>query len=198
MITFSLNAFIKLCLLDTGDQITEIQKRLNNSSGYDYYRTLNKAVRSYSGNRDANIEVTLNSPRNSVERDRNKKAFNIFKNKFGSSRNLYALDQRKNLRFSQAGISISVDPLFEITKQDVRQMYCLWPTKAPQLTQKYGAVACHVMRRANSTGKLSNGIFHFTDLTSNRIYSEKQITNNTNLILMADVNSIGTLVKQLS
>jgi|GEM_PF-5021546 len=37
----------------------------------------------------------------------------------------------------------------------------------------------------------------FADLVRNKVYSEKQINNNTNLILMADVNSIGTLVKQL-
>lgn len=79
----------------------------------------------------------------------------------------------------------------------MRQVYCLWPTQAPQLTQKYGAVACHIMRTANSSGNLANSSFYLADLVSNRVYSEKQITNNTNLILKADVNSIGTLIKEL-
>ena len=58
-------------------------------------------------------------------------------------------------------------------------------------------MACHIMRRAYANSSLANGAFFFADIVSGKVYSEKQITNNTNLILMADVNSIGTLVKEL-
>lgn len=197
MITFSLNTFIKICLLDTGGRITEIQKRLNKSSGYEFYKPLQHAVRAYSGGKREKVDGILSSSTKDTERKYNQSAYSVFENKFGAAKNLQALQNKRQLRFARAGITISVDPLFEISKQEIRQMYCLWPTQYPQLTQKYGAVACHIMRRANSSGNLSNGSFHFADLVSNRVYSEKQITNNTNLILMADVNSIGTLIKEL-
>ena len=197
MITFSLNTFIKICLLDTGGRISEIQKRLSGAGGYDFYKPLQQSVRAHCKGDEKRIAEILAAPTNSVERSHNKAAFAAFAKKFGKKKSTEAVKQRKMLKFSSAGIAIAIDPLFEISKADSRQVFCLWPTQKPALTQKYGAVACHLMRRAFSNGSLANASFHFADIVAARVYSEKQITNNTNLILMADVNSIGTLVKEL-
>lgn len=197
MINFSLNTFIKICLLDTGGRISEIQKRLNGPGGYDFYKPLQKAVRAHCSGGSAQIDHILDAPVNSIERKHNREAYEAFKEKFGATKTLEAINAKKTINFSKAGISITVDPLFEVTKSGTRQAYCIWPTQKPQVTQKYGALACHLMRRAYGSGPLANCSFLFADMVNNKIYSEKQITNNTNLILMADVNSIGTLVKEL-
>lgn len=197
LITFSMNTFIKICLLDTGGRITEIQKRLSSAGGYDFYKPLQKAVRAHASGHKEKISSILDAPTNDVERKHNKTAFSSFETKFGTGINLQALVEPRKLEFPTAGIIISVDPLFELSKKDVRRVYCLWPTQAPQLTQKYGAVACHIMREANSDGKMANSSFYLADLVSKRVYSEKQITKNTTLILAADINSIGTLIKEL-
>lgn len=47
MINFSLNGFIKLCLLDTGEKISELQKRLTPKPGYDFYRPLQQSVHAF-------------------------------------------------------------------------------------------------------------------------------------------------------
>lgn len=197
MITFSMNTFIKICLLDTGDQIKEIQNRLSRAGGYEFYRPLQKAVRAHSGGKIEDVSGILDAPANDVERKHNKTAYSNFAAKFGTGKNLQALVEPGKLKFPTAGITISVDPLFELSKQDVRQVYCLWPTQVPQLTQKYGAVACHIMREANLDGKIANSSFYLADLVSKRVYSEKQITRNTALILAADINTIGTMIKEL-
>jgi hypothetical protein len=139
----------------------------------------------------------LKRPSNDVERKHNKVAFDSFNAKFGSIRTLESINQSKPIEFKSAGIAIKLDPLFGCIKSGSQQAYALWPTRQPPLTQKYGAVACHLMRRAYASSSLGNCSFMFADLVRNKVYSEKQINNNTNLILMADVNSIGTLVKQL-
>ena len=197
LINFSMNTFIKICLLDTGGRISEIQKQLQSSGGYDFYKPLQKAVRAHcSGNHDE-VKDVLEAPSNDIERLNNRTAYDAFETKFGSNKTLEALLEPKKLEFPDAGISITASPLFELTKSGTRQIYSLWPTKSPDLTQRYGAVACHLMRTAYSSASLGNGAFFYADLVGNRVYSEKQINENTDLILKADIASIGRLVKEL-
>ena len=197
MINFSLNTFIKICSLDTGGRISEIQKRLSSQGGYDFYKPLQGAVKAYSSGDLESASKALAAPTNLVERNHNAAAYSSFLKKFGTIRSISPLTIPKQLKFHSAGISISIDPLFETTKGGTQNIYCLWPTQTPALTQKYGAVACHIMRKTYGGTPQANSLFHYVDLVSNRIFSEKQITNNTSLILAADVNSISTLVKEL-
>lgn len=197
MITFALNTFIKICLLDTGGRISEIQKRLAGKGGYDFYKPLQQAVRAHCHGDRSKASTILRKPQNATERKYNQEAFDSFNQKFGLIKSLESVNQSALVQFKSAGIAIKVDPLFECTKSGSQIVYSLWPTQQPTLTQKYGAVACHLMRRAYANSSLGNKNFLFADLVENKVYSEKQITNNTNLILMADVNSIGTLVKEL-
>lgn len=197
MITFSLNTFIKICLLDTGGRISELQKRLSGPGGYDFYKPLQKAVRAHCAGQKTKVDEFLDAPAKEIERRYNREVFESFESKFGSVKTLEAVKSPKLLKFASAEMAISVDPLFELSKSSTRQIYCVWPTQKPQLSQRYGAVACHIMRRAYSSGPMANGAFFFADIVSGHAYSEKQITNNTNLILMSDVNSIGTLLKEL-
>ena len=197
MITFSLNTFIKISLLDTGGRIAEIQKRLVGKGGYDFYKPLQQAVRAHCDGDNSEALTILKRPTNDVERKHNQIAFDSFNAKYGSSRTLESVNQSTSVKFKSAGIAIKLDPLFGCIKSGTQQVYAMWPTRQPQLTQKYGAVACHLMRRAYASSSLGNRSFMFADLVGKKVYSEKQINNNTNLILMADVNSIGTLVKQL-
>lgn len=197
MLTFSLNTFLKLCLLNTGDRISEVQKRLSGPGGYNFYRPLQSSVRAHCKGQYEEAQDILDAPANRSEREHNRAAYENFDAKFGSIRSLEALDLGKNLDFPEHSVSIFVDPLFEYTKAGARQAFCLWPTSSPEMTQRYGAVACYIMRRTFTTGPLANCSFNFSDLVSNRNYSERQISNNTSLIFSADLNSIGTLVKDL-
>lgn len=197
MIKFSLTTFIKICLLDTGGRIAEVQKRLSGQGGYEFYKPLQKAIRLYCDDEPDAAQAVLAAPTNATERKYNQEAFKSFEAKFGSIQSLSGLKSPKTLQFKSAGISIAVDPLFEVTKSGVQCAYAIWPTQKPQLTQRYGAVACHILRRAYGNTALGNKTFHFCNLVDGKSYSEKQVNNNTNLILMADVTSLGTLVKQL-
>lgn len=197
MITFSLNTFIKICLLDTGGRISEIQKRLTSPGGYDFYKPLQSAVRAHASGQLAKVADILEAPANVTERAHNQSAYDSFASKFGAIKSLESIKSSKTLKFTDAGIGIVVDPLFGVTKGGERQIFSVWPTRTPPLTQRYGAVSCLLMRQAFSSGSLSNSAFFFADLVANKVYSEKQINNNTNLILMADVASIGALVKEL-
>jgi hypothetical protein len=198
MLTFSLNTFIKICLLDTGGRIQEIQKKLESSGGYDFYNSFQRATREkISGASDTDVAAILNAPSKEVERKYNTEAYNSVQNKFGSIRSLESLSKKKKLTFLQADIEITVDPMFQLGKSGNLLSYSVWPTLKPELTQKYGAVACYIMREAYKGTGLSNSMFHYYDTTKDKSYSEKQITNNTSLIVNADINSISTMIKEL-
>ena len=44
---FSLQSYIKICLMDTGNRISEIQRKLEGKTGYDYYNSFQRAVEEY-------------------------------------------------------------------------------------------------------------------------------------------------------
>lgn len=198
MTPFSLNNFIKICLLDTGGRISEIQKKLESSGGYDFYNSFQRATRAkLKGKSDAHVMSILNAPAKQAERQYNIETYNKVQAKFGSIKSIEALSNKKKLKFGVAGIEVLVDPLFQIEKSGAIKVYSVWPTQKPELTQRYGALACHLMREAFKSTSLGNAQFHFYDAVKDKTYSEKQINNNTSLILKSDLSSISNMLKEL-
>lgn len=198
MFHFSLNSFIKISLFDTGGRISEIQKKLEKSGGYDFYNSFQRGTRAkLNGETDDSVDSILLSPSNDVERKYNREAYNQVQSKFGSIRSLEAVSEKRTLKYHEYGIEISVDPLFRVEKAGVMQIYSIWPTLKPAMSRKYGAVACSILKDAYKSTNLANGQFYFYDATKDKTYSEKQITNNTSLILNADLTSISSLLKSL-
>ena len=198
MYTFSLNTFIKIFLLDTGHRISEIQKRLDSTGGYDFYNSFQRATRAKINGRNATeIDRILDSPSKEAERKHNRNAYDTLQSRFGSVRSLEVVSQKRKLKFKSHGIEISVDPLFQIEKAGIPKIYSTWSTQKPELSQRYGAVACYIMRETYKSTSLANAQFNYFDTTTQKTYSEKQISNNTSLILRSDVRTISELLKEL-
>lgn len=189
---FSLQTFIKICIQDTGTRISELQRKVENiGNGYDFYNSFYRAVSLYI--EDGNIDranVVISDPANSHERKYNSLAFNAFLKKFGSVKTLCSVEQKAAFTPSNSNFQININPLFALEKAGKRHVYCTWQVQTPSLSQKYGAVACHIMRQAFKSTSLANAEFYFYDLTLGRSYSEKQITNTTSKILQADSRMI--------
>ncbi|WP_444463249.1 hypothetical protein [Rhodobacter capsulatus] len=185
---FSLASFIKICLMDTGSRISELRKKIESQGGYDYYNSFSRAVGAFieDGNRDRADEI-LAEPRNDHERSNNMGCFEAFIAKFGTTRSLTAVTAKKSWTAPNAKFSINISPLFEIEKAGTRQVFATWALQKPDLSQKYGAVACYIMRQAFSGHPLANAGFYFYDLTGGKIYSERQVSNSTSRIFASDV-----------
>ncbi len=198
MITFSLNTFIKVCLLDTGGRISEIQKKLDPGSGYDFYHSFQRASKlSFSGEDIEEINEVLDAPVKKVERDYNRAAFEKVKSKFGKQKNIEILEAKTSLKFPKFDVEISVDPLLSFEKSGSIQTLSFWLSQKPELTQRYAAVACYLMREAYKDSPLANSNFFYHDTIKGKTYSEKQITANTSLILEADLSVISKMLKEL-
>lgn len=185
---FSLASFIKICLMDTGSRISELRKKLESQGGYDYYNSFSRSVVAYieDGNRDRANEI-LAEPRNDHERSKNTGCFEAFVAKFGTTRSLTAVAAKKSWQPPNANFSINISPLFEIEKAGTRQVFATWALQKPELSQKYGAVACYIMRQAFSGHSLANAGFYFYDLTGGKVYSERQISNSTSRMFASDI-----------
>lgn len=198
MYTFSLQSFIKICQLDTGSRIAEIQKKLDSTGGYDFYNSFQRATKCRLTTLDkGEVSDILDAPSKEIERQHNRVAYNKLIEKFGSIKTLEHINNPKKLKFKNEDIEILINPLFGFTKSGGQQVHAVWPTQKPKLSQRYGAVACYIMRETYKNSGLANSQFFFTDLVGDKTYSEKQITNNTSLILSADISSISALIRQL-
>ncbi|AUQ49010.1 hypothetical protein PhaeoP83_00702 [Phaeobacter inhibens] len=198
MLSFSLNTFVKICLRDTGGRISEIQKKLEGSGGYDFYNSFHRAMRArLSGKQTEQAQEIILNLANETERKRNLEAFSQVDKKFGSARTIEGLDVKRSITFDGYGIEIFVDPLFRVERSGVLKAYAVWLPLQPELSRKYAAVACLIMREAYRGTSLANMQFHYYDSNKDRTYSEKQINNNTSLIPKSDVSSISKLAKEV-
>lgn len=195
MVTFTLNSFLKISGLETAKQIAEIDKKVQNTSGYDYYHSLNRAVRAHIANEDVNqIEKILTSATNTHERENNAAAYIKFIERYGELKNIELLKQPKNLDFSKYGFSIKCDPLFIIEEKGERLVHSVWPNQNSKLSQSYATVGCLILRRTYTSSSLGNCRFCVANLNSGKRITDKNITNNTSLILEADARKIGALL----
>lgn len=199
MQVFSLTTFLKVSLLDTGGRISEIQKRLDpTGEGYDFYNSYQRAFRENLKSGDSSkVDLIFDSLSNEVERENNRAVYDKINSKFGSKRSIAEVKHKKQLIFSAEDITISLDPLFSIEQSGVEKIFQVWATKKPNLTQRYAAVGCYLMREAYRNTSLGNAQFFIYDTVHDRTYSEKQINNNTSMIFKADLASISSLIKTL-
>lgn len=195
---FSLQTFVKICLMDTGGRIAEIQRKLESASGYDFYNSFYRATRAYCEDKASDEpSVILEAPVKDTERKYNKDAFEAFKEKFGSSKSLVSIKRQKLYVPEGANFEISIDPLFGVEKASVKYAYLPWAMQKPELTQRYAAVACFIMRQAYKGTNLSNWQFNTYDFTKGKSYSENMINDKTPKILLSDARTISTLLVDL-
>ncbi len=96
-----------------------------------------------------------------------------------------------------ANLGVKVDPLFSVEEKGVEQIFCVYATKKPQLSQKYAAVGCYIQRGLLGRSVLSNGTFCMFDAAQKRKFSERQVTNMTAQILRSDARRLSGDIEDL-
>lgn len=194
MYVFSLSTFLKICLLDHSKQIAEIQKKISPSGGYDYYRTLNLAIKAKSnGKTEDEINHILNSPSNAAERVQNTTAYEYFAKKYGVSKSLSTFYTSRSISNEYGYFKILINPSFSISTGGERKIFCIWPNQNPKMTRTGGAIACYLMKEAYKNSKLSNSEFFLLDVVGKRQYSEKAISNTTSIVFNSVVRTMSDM-----
>lgn len=190
-VKFSLNSFIRLYGVDMARQMSEVHKRLQQgSSGYDFYRNLNLAIKAYiEGKSDDEIEYILNSASKPAEVTYNRIGFESFKAKFGSKRKkLSVFDKNANVKLSSGRVLVICAPSFTLETPNGLESYHVWASQSPDVNGHMGALGCYLCREAFRKSAYSNHSFRFFDAVGNRLYSK--ILNNTPLIAESLANQV--------
>ena len=180
-------------------QVSDVQKRFAASTGYDYYWTLNKAIRAHASGAEADeVESILLSAANLTEEANNRAAFNVFMKRFGKSKSISAVKRSISRSFENDLIEVKFDPVFQIQDKSGSRIYAIWAMQTPTLEQSYAALACYMMQDAYRRTSLANSSFFFFDLVSDKLYSEKQITNSTPMVFRAELKKLADIVRQVN
>jgi len=197
-VNFSLGSFLRLCQLDTDQKLRSIERKLRDGSGYDYYHTLNKAIREHlRGSSSEYIQDILMSPSNASEREYNLAAYKTFSKRYGSKRTVEALSKPKTYPLEGTGLKIKCDPVFSTVEKDVTWAHAIWAARTPPLQQKYGAVGCLIMRECYRATRLANATFAVANLVDGKRIGEAQVNNTTAKVLRSDAGTIWQMIQEV-
>lgn len=171
----SLNAFIKLFALDMPKQMAEISRRVQQSgSGYDFYKTLNSAIKAYIDNKTQDeVDFILNSPSNPAEASLNRLAFESFEKRFGKKRKkLDIFDKKQKLFLENKAISIFVAPTFTLETSEGIEVYHIWATQSIVVNKHMGGMGCYICQEAFRKTSSSNYKFKFFDAVGEKVFSK--------------------------
>lgn len=196
-VLFSLASYLRICQLDTGQKITAIERKLNSTTGYDFYHSLNRAIRARVGGKSTEeIEDILLSPSNAAEREYNLAAYRVFETRHAKRRGIEVLAHKRTYKVPNSAISIVCDPLFRTTENGVEWVHAIWATRTPPLQNKYGAVGCYVLRECFRNSSLANATFAIANLVDYKRVSDKSINNTTSAILRSDASTLTSLISE--
>lgn len=197
-VLFTLASFLRICQMDTGQQIAAIERKLNPSSSYDFYHSLNRAIRArVAGKSGEEIEDILLSPGNAAEREYNLAAYRSFEERYARKRGIEIVRQKCTYKVPKSAISIICDPLFSTTEDGALWIHSIWAARTPPLQNKYGAVGCMVLRECYRTSNLANSVFAIANLTDGKRIGEKSISNATPAILRSDAGTLTQLISEV-
>lgn len=180
-------------------QVSEVQKKASlASSGYDYYWTLYKAIALHAGGAPTDeIESVLLSAASPTEATNNRAAYEVFRGRFGSKKNIAPIKRSISRHYENGVLEIVFNPLFQVEDKRGINVYSVWAIQNPELEQGYAAMACYLIKEAYRKTTLANSQFFFFDLVSDRVYSERQITNSTSVVAKVELSKLAEIIKQV-
>lgn len=150
LLTFSLNAFLKLYAMDPAKQIAEISRRMqSDSSGYDYYKNFTTAVKAFIAKKSADeINYILESASRPDEVSYNKAAFASFKRRYGTKRTLALFEKTGRLNLANGALQIRSTPLISLETSGVMSVVHFWCSQNPPLEKSKANIACYILQQS--------------------------------------------------
>ena len=150
LLTFNLNAFLKLYSMDTARQIAEIGRRMqNDGSGYDYYKNFSAAVRAYASKKSTDeISYILESASRPDEVSYNKAAFESFKKRYGGRKTLENFEKIGRLKLAKGALEIRSTPLISFEASGVLSVVHFWCSQNPPMDKSKANIACYILQKS--------------------------------------------------
>lgn len=196
----SFTTYLKLTLLPTTQgRLGTLQRMMNSSSGYDFYKQMKFAAREVAKGEVDPSEIfgKLDSIKSKVEREHNKKMAQNFLDWWNAqdgavplSRRPGAVHRAENMEF---GIKMRPELAYEIGGQ--KHVVYLWATKTPALTKQGVGAGLHLLRKELAKGFFSDARFSLLNLRKKELITESMISNQSHIIVSSDIAGINQLWK---
>ncbi|WHA42957.1 hypothetical protein [Agrobacterium larrymoorei] len=186
LLSLSLNSFIRIYAMDPARQISEVLRRVQQSSGYDFYRTMNLAITARINSKSQDeIAYILNASSRPDEISYNKAAYDAFEKKFGSKKKLTTFEKKGSVKLADGKIVINVMPSFMVETSASMDVYHIWAIQNPKMDKSKANCACYVMEQAFKKSA-PNYRYKLFDATSSKTYSGSSNTTGLAVSSVAD------------
>ena len=172
ILTFSLNAFLKIYSMEAAKQIVEISRRMQgDGSGYDYYKSFSAAVRAHADKKSTDeVAYILESASRPDEVSYNKAAFLSFKKRFGNKKTLEKFEKVGRIKLANGQLEIRSIPLISFESSGTMSVVHFWCSQQPPMDKSKASIACHILQKSfeKSAPNFKYCIF---DTVKDRLYS---------------------------
>lgn len=199
----SFTTYLKLTLLPTTQgRLATLQRMMNSSSAYDFYKQMKFAAREVAKGEvpPSDIFHKLDTITSAVEREHNKKMAQNFVDWWSTQSGAIPLSIRpsKVFRTSEMAFGIKMRPELAYECGGQKHVIYLWATKTPALTKQGVGAALHLLRLALGQGSFADARYSLLDLRKKQILGENLINNQSHIIANSDIAGLNQLWKSLS
>ncbi len=162
--------------MDHSKLVGEIDRRMQQTGGYDFYKILADAIRAkIRGATEDEIQFILGRSNNPSEVSYNKAAYEMFLSTFGRKKGLSEFHKKGKIKLCKGELLVTTAPLFSVEASTGFTVYNIWATQTPNLDRARAGVGVHLMKRAFRTSA-PNYDYKVFDAVEGRIYTT---VNNT-------------------
>lgn len=202
MSAIGLTTFLKIISLNTtNSQIAEIDKLFSGTEGgYDYYRELKrvlpKVAKGELTSKDVEEDLKrLSKPHERRDNVAGSKTFEKWWKK--ADRSYIAPPKPEIFGNEQQTIRIRLRPEIAYEEDGVFHVMQMWNTAKPDLTTTMAGIGVDLMRRRLAKGKFSEAKFEIFDMRKNKIRTEANIPNTSEIILRSEIEKLTSIAKSL-
>lgn len=194
----SFTTFLKIGLMPTTQgKFGTLQRMLNGSGGYDFYKRMKLASREVArGEMDREaIFAQLNAIKRASEREHNVAMAARTCEWWDELEGASALSERPNGVYRRVGMNFGIRLQPELAYElsgETRVTY-LWAVGSPKLTAAAAGAGLFLLRSELAQGKFEKASFEIRDLRQKKTYLEDCITNESAALLQADIAAMNSM-----
>jgi hypothetical protein len=188
----SFTTFIKIGLMPTTQgKFGTLQRMLNGSGGYDFYKRMKLASREVArGEVDREtIFAQLQTIKRASERDHNVAMAARTCEWWDDLIGPIALAERPSGVYRRTGMDfgIRLQPELAYDWGSERRVTYLWAVDRPKLTRQAAGAGLHLLREELAKGSFKDARFEIRDLRQKKTFEEDCVTNASASLLQADI-----------
>lgn len=188
----SFTTFIKVSLLPTTQgKFGTLQRMLNGSGGYDFYKRMKLAAREVARGESSSQDILaqLETIKRPAERKHNVIVASNFVEWWESIDGASACKDRPNGTYKRPGMVFGIRLAPELAYELGGTVYVtyLWATALPKLSRQAAGAGLYLLREELAAGEFKNDRFQIRDLRAKKTWEEDCITNQSPKLLEADI-----------